>query len=64
MATAIPEIDQTLVSQCQISFLETLHLETSSTWAWKYLAFPGVKNDVFLMKTDLHEMDEMGFFKS
>ena len=61
---AIPEIYQTLISWCQISFLETLHLETSSTWAQKSDAFLGVKNDVFLMKTDLHEIDKMGFFRS
>ena len=52
--TVIPEIDQTLTSWCQISFLETLHLERKLC----------VKNDVFLMKTDLHEIDKMGFFKS
>ncbi len=62
--TVIQEINQTLVSWCQIPFLETLHLGPSGVRAQIYDAFLGVKNDDFLMKTDLHEIDKMGFFRS
>ncbi len=42
----ILEIEQTLRSWCQISFLETLHLKISSIYARKYDAFLGEKKEV------------------
>ena len=62
--TNIYEIYSTVISWCQISFLETLYLGPSGVRAQNYDAFVGAQNDVFSMNTDLHEINIMGFFRS